>query len=321
MPADPPKEALRLEQVVTLPLEPAVRRRAQELVSRGPDARGWLESLDRLALVSGAVLVVSGVVCFFAFNWRALHRFGKFGLIAAVLLAAVAFAWKVGAERPSGKAALGVACGLVGVWLAVIGQTYQTGADAFELFRAWSLLILPWVLLARSQGLWAFWVVILNFWLFLGFEPNGLGMEESLFWACAALNGGAWLVREGLQERLRGRWLARVLVLPALGAPLELSVGWILRGGAGVRPAPWALAATVALAGALVALFRHWRRDLFMVTLGLGAGITLVTTLLGHALLARAGFGCDALLIVGLALVVQVGGAAAWLRALGREVA
>ena len=41
---------------------------------------------------------------------------------------------------------------LVGVLLAVIGQVYHTGADAYSLFAAWTLLILPWTLASRSAA-------------------------------------------------------------------------------------------------------------------------------------------------------------------------
>ena len=55
-------------------------------------------------------------------------------------------------NRPAGKAALLAAALLTGGLLALIGQTYQTGADTFELFATWAALILPWVL-AIQQGL------------------------------------------------------------------------------------------------------------------------------------------------------------------------
>ena len=42
---------------------------------------------------------------------------------------------------------------LTGALLALSGQVYQTGADTFELFAWWAVLILPWVLVSRFSPL------------------------------------------------------------------------------------------------------------------------------------------------------------------------
>ena len=49
----------------------------------------------------------------------------------------------------------------VGALLAVFGQTYQTGADPFELFLTWALLIVPWTLAARFEPLYLLHSVVL----------------------------------------------------------------------------------------------------------------------------------------------------------------
>ncbi|MET0346849.1 MAG: DUF2157 domain-containing protein [Casimicrobiaceae bacterium] len=56
--------------------------------------------------------------------------------------------WR-GLDTLPGKAALVVAALLVGALLALVGQVYQTGADRFELFAAWAVAIVAWVLVAR----------------------------------------------------------------------------------------------------------------------------------------------------------------------------
>ena len=319
----PMDASIRLEQVVALELEPGLRRRAQEHLGQGPGLASWRLLLSRLTLYVGTALTLAGVICFFAFNWRGLHRFGKFGVVAALLAAAILLAWRTERTRLPGKVALAAACVLAGVWLAVVGQVYQTGADAFELFRAWALVILPWVLLARFQALWAFWVLLLNLWLGLWWSQVGGPSGTTVWWAFTGLNGSAWVLREALQDRwpwLRGRWLPRALVLPTLGLPLGMALNWIAmfpRRQSG----PGGLALTLVLGGALVVLGRQWRRDLFMVTAGLGAGIALFTAFLAKALLEgrRGSGGCDLFILIGLALAAQVGGAASWLRMLHRE--
>ena len=47
---------------------------------------------------------------------------------------------------------------LVGALLALVGQTYQTGADTFELFAVCAAAILPWVLVACFPTLWVLWL-------------------------------------------------------------------------------------------------------------------------------------------------------------------
>ena len=63
-----------------------------------PDAGEWRSLIDRFLLAFGAALIVAGVTAFFAYNWAGLHKFGKFGLIEAGIIAGVA-----GTRRSSRK--------------------------------------------------------------------------------------------------------------------------------------------------------------------------------------------------------------------------
>ena len=130
-------------------------RRAALRRAAGADARGrlavsrdWVQFLTGALLLLGAGLLLSGIVCFFAFNWADLGRFAKFGVLeAAVAICAGLGWWKL--SNLSGRVALFAAAVLVGPLLGVYGQTYQTGADPWGLFAFWALLILPWVVAAR----------------------------------------------------------------------------------------------------------------------------------------------------------------------------
>lgn len=118
----------------------------------------WLTWARLNLLVIGALLMLSGVVFFFAYNWADMGRFQKLGLIFAALAGhALGTGW-LGLGRLSGQIMLTSACVFTGVFLAVFGQIYQTGADAYELFVGWSALILPWVMIARFAPLWMFWL-------------------------------------------------------------------------------------------------------------------------------------------------------------------
>ena len=142
---------------------------ALRLVEAEPSPVDWRHFLDHLMLWFGAILVAAGVIFFFAFNWQEMGRYTKFGLVESLLLVAVAICWKLGLDRISGKAALLVATILIGALLALVGQTYQTGADPWQLFAVWSVMILPWVVIGRFGALLLLWVGLVNLSMLLYF--------------------------------------------------------------------------------------------------------------------------------------------------------
>jgi uncharacterized membrane protein len=108
----------------------------------------------------GAGQFLAGVVFFFAYNWNDLSDLTKFAVVEAALVIAAAGALLIGIDRAFGQVLLVAASVLTGVLLAVIGQIYQTGADLFELFAAWAVLILPWVLVSRNAAHWLLWLCV-----------------------------------------------------------------------------------------------------------------------------------------------------------------
>ncbi|MEH6445606.1 MAG: DUF2157 domain-containing protein [Oceanospirillaceae bacterium] len=127
-----------------------------------PSTSQWLNFM-RMALTWLAMIAFcAGVIFFFAYNWQDMSRFSKFGLIEfAMLLSTIAYV-RLSSHAQLKSALLMAMTLLTGALLAVIGQTYQTGADPWQLFAVWAVLMLPWALLSRSCILWIFWVVILN---------------------------------------------------------------------------------------------------------------------------------------------------------------
>ncbi len=135
--------------------------RAQALDILYP-ADQWMPWISRLLLMAGIALVLSGVVYFFAFNWAAITPAVKFTAIECALFASLLAAWLYGLETTEGKVFNMTAGVLVGVFLAVFGQVYQTGADAWQLFATWALLIAPLAIIGDFIGLWAVWLVVAN---------------------------------------------------------------------------------------------------------------------------------------------------------------
>jgi len=287
-----------------------------------PDAQAWRRFLDRLTLFAGATALGTAVIFFVAANWTAIGRFGKFALVEALVIAAVAVYAALGPERASSKAALLAATLALGALLAFVGQTYQTGADTFELFSSWSALMLPWVLLACMPAMWVLWLAVVNLAVAFYFAVFGglfgiLLSTEQMLWALAAFNTAALLVWETAATRLawlRERWAPRLLavasgaVVTMLALQRVVDLRDVSRTILVVYPAWLALGYVV---------YRRAIPDLFMLAGGCLSIIAVVTTFLARHLLDDDAAGGS--LLIGLVVIGMAGAAAVWLRQVASE--
>lgn len=183
-----------------------------------PAVGDWRRFGEGLLLAAGAMLLLAGIVFFFAFNWHVLPRLYKVGLAEILWVGGLGLALWLDWGRASGRWALFAGCTLSGVCLAVVGQVYQTGADPWQLFAAWAVLILPWAVLARFPALWALVLVLANaalvllllhessrrFWTFLDADFWALNLPLTF------LNGAALLAWEGWRRSYRA-WPERIM--------------------------------------------------------------------------------------------------------------
>jgi uncharacterized membrane protein len=173
--------------------------------------RHWWTWINRSLLFSGAALALAGIVYFFAYNWSRLSSIAKFSMIEIILLGCLIGAWKVGLDRIAGQVLLLAASMMVGVFLAVFGQIYQTGADSYELFVGWAALIFAWVLIGRFGALWIMWLALINVALMSYFSQivyrNNNDLEQILLLDLALINGAALIVREFCHVKLKIKWL------------------------------------------------------------------------------------------------------------------
>lgn len=294
-----------------------------------PGREDWRRFFDQLTLWLGAVFCAAAVVFFFAYNWQAMGRFAKFGLIEMLLLAAVAASVRLGLgpDRASGKAALLAAALLVGGLLALVGQTYQTGADPYELFAVWALAILPWVALARFGTFWLFWIGLLNLAVALYYQAFGglfgfLFGVERLLWALFALNAAALALWEWAAQRgiawLGERWPLRILAAAA-GALVTILAVWATFDKPGDKPASFAL--YLLWMAALYAVYRRRLPDLFTLAGMVLSGVVFGAALLSKLLFGNGGLGNDsgAFLMVGLAVIGMSAAGGLWLKSVARE--
>jgi len=298
--------------------------RAAAAAVETPAPAHWRQLLALAAGALGAGLFGSGVVTFVAYNWEALGRFARLGLVQGLLVLCAALAARI-RGRLASQIALSLAAVLVGALLAVYGQTYQTGADPFELFLLWAVLIVPWALAARFEPLFLLQSVVLGTGVVLAWQqlasrelPVFVAATLSL-WALGVLAVAVWEVAAGrVRPPLRQRWLPRVWAVLA-GVPLALGAAYSIL-DSGSRSARGPALGAVALSLGLVAWRHHWRSvDLFMQTVIWAVLITVVSTALGNALFGARGDELGSFLILGLAITAQAGAAVAWLRHAARR--
>lgn len=290
--------------------------------------RRWGLWAGRLIGAVGAALVLSGIVYFFAFNWNEIPPLAKLGAIAA-LIAAACLAVFPGFGQQGFEPAAAAAVTLVGVFLAVAGQIYQTGADAWTLFAAWAGLTLAFALLACSAATWAVWtavaaVTVVTWWDQT--QPADAALHIGRNLSLMALFGLALGAREALASRgfawPAARWTRFYLALPALAAATQLAFVLIDKGG-GFSPAEWTATALVVFTlAAMGALYRYVIPDVVLLSAVTLAGCAIADFALFRLLASGSGHAhLGTFFAMGLATLALFAAAVAWLRAVSRRMA
>jgi len=178
-----------------------------------PDGKAWRLFIDRLLLWLGSLALAFAVMFFIAYNWNDIGRFAKFGMVEGCIVLAIVAYCRFADHSTAGKVALFVATICLGVLLALYGQTYQTGADPWQLFFTWALLMLPWALISRFAALWIVWIMLINTSIVLYYQTfRGMfwfmaGSETGMLWPLFVFNTlllAAW-------EFLTATWPWRVM--------------------------------------------------------------------------------------------------------------
>lgn len=284
----------------------------------------WWPWIDKALWFLGLALALTGVVCFFAWNWDDLPGLAKLGIVQFGIVACCGLALWKGLESAIGKAAQIGASVLVGVFLAVFGQVYQTGADEWLLFAAWAGLILPWTMIARFDALWILWLAIVNVALGLCW---GQTLSADINWEFLAItlglvNGTMLGLKEFGNERgllwLQKKW-PRQLLVPAVLTPLVSPVlVMIVDIGLG-EPISWL--AAVVFVGVLVVThlyYRHRTPDLFALSCCVASVCVVVTFLVGK-LLFEILDDEFVLILIGGVIIAVVSVAARWLMQVARQ--
>lgn len=279
----------------------------------------WAARLWRGLIVVAALLLGGGLIFWIAAQWPEQTRSFKLHVLQAAVLLPLLAAMALAQIR---TAALLLATLALGGLLAFVGQTYQTGADAWQLFALWAALALPWTVVARSDGLWGLWLLVgaagLTFWMTTTWGSFGstqmLPRSQWLLWL------PVWLLPL-LLPHLPWIAVAQPTITRVLGAALALAA-WTGAGVAAVvfSNVDWALysGACIGIAGVLAQAWR-WR-NLVVLGLGLMAANVLWLMGLGQTLFQQMRIqSTEGFAMMTLLIALSVGSSAHWLYRVQKE--
>ena len=299
------------------------RQQALQIAGERPTAASWLSFSKNLLLMMGLLALAFGVVFFFAFNWNEMGRMFKFMTLQVLLVAMFVGYYFKSKSFWLSQAMLLAAVIVLGALLALFGQTYQTGADPWQLFATWAMLIAPLVLFSRSEVLWVVLAVLVNTALSLYFQVNqslfGVSlMGHHLSWVFLLLNtvllvSVEWLSShsKGWQQKiaLQHRWAAQVLGVVVLHilAFIGMHAIW---GHSAMRSLN--LMFYVIFMVVTFTYYRYVRKDLLLLTAWALALIVFIMALLANTVFD--GFDAGGLLLMAISLIALSTFAVSWIK-------
>jgi len=293
-------------------LAPSDAEAAMEAAGVFPSEESWHQFIGRLLLWLGVLSMAIGVVFFVAFNWDALGKIGKFLLVEGMLIASLLpLLWHDTSSRIGGLALLGAGI-LVGALLALFGQTYQTGADTWQLFATWAVLILPWVLLTHFEALWLLWIGVSNLAIGLYAQLFAFDIFPTDVWTTTLLLFWNFFIVVMYEYTLRSKrhlkrtgiyFPAIIMVIAATWVGLWTLLGWRHTFG-GFFPLYLAWLAIHCW------VYRRHIRDLLMLTAGCFSAIIVMIAFLG----SHVDINAISAFVLAIALIAMGSGAATWLK-------
>jgi uncharacterized membrane protein len=266
-------------------LDADAARRLRHLAGLDDEPAELATWLPRGLAVFAAALGGLGLVMWIAANWGTLGRAGRFALLQGLVLALC-----IGAiARPAARVPLVLLALLgIGALFAFFGQTYQTGADPWQLFALWAALALPLCLAGRNDVLWAPWALV--------------AATAIALWLHAHI-GHRWGVQaDDLGVHLVG-WAAALLLAAALSPALGRITGagpWAFRTAITLLVTMLTLSAIAGLFGSRIAP----QYPLALVMLCIGAALLCLRAAFDVFALSAVALGLDSLLVAGLARLV-----------------
>ena len=290
--------------------------------------RDWGLWAGRLIAVVGAALVLAGIVYFFAFNWNRIPPLTKLAAIAGLFALACGTIGFVGFGRLVSDVAASAAVMFVGVFLAVYGQIYQTGADAWELFFGWAALCLPLVILAGSAAAWAIWLAVANIAVSTWWgqtQPADHSHNAGQYLSLIVLDGSFLVAREVLAARgiawVSARWTRFFAAIPILFVMTLLALALIDRPRDFAMTEKVALVAVPVIYAVFLVVYRRLVPDILVLSATV-VSLAVVADVFIYHLMSGGGRSADigTFFLMGFVTLGIFAGGIAWLRAEARRM-
>ena len=316
---------------------PANRRLVEELYSHGKisleakkyalnflyPSHKWKIWISRFLITIGSALLLCGIIYFFAFNWAKITPAIKLTSIQLSMIGCLIGTYYFSLKCISGQMFLLAASVLIGVFMAVFGQIYQTGADAYQLFMMWSIFTLGWTIISNFTTQWILWLVITNTFFVLWWKQSAFPsreMEFMIFFYTTLLNGSALILCEYFASYknyiwLQQKWSRIILIIAVLISMSVPILAWI------VEPEKVTisiiLSATFGLIGHGVAymIYCHKLKDMWSLAAIVLSGCIMIEVW-GFKMISKSfgQFDASMFLIMGLMTLGVFTGAIAYLR-------
>ncbi len=288
-----------------------------------PTQSAWVTFINNLFLWIGCVALGFSFIYFLAHNWSQIGRFAKFALVETALVLSILVYLKTQISSVSSSAALTFSTILLGALMALFGQTYQTGADPWQLFFNWALLMTPWALISRFTTIWLLWLGLLNLSIILYCDAHSnplsllFGSKVSVLWALFTFNTLSFVAWHKLSQSclwMQKEWAIRLIALAVGISITSLALFAILdnRITDNVALPVWGL-----FLASFYLFYRKLQVNLFMLAGGCLSGIVVTVALLAEAILPQgepAAYLLVSIIVIGLGV-----GAAFWLKKVQME--
>lgn len=277
----------------------------------------WYGFLRPLCAGLACLLLGAAVICLVAANWAELSTVARLAGVQLLLVVAASVALLPRLSHLLRTLALLLAGMLLGGLLGLVGQTYQTGADPWQLFAGWAVLVLAWAIGAKSVVVWLFWAALGNLAIGLWASQRAAQSLHAAITLFAIFNlvllaawEAGWRRHAWLRTTLGPRLLA-TLLLSVLTWHAVLHAVDSLRGQGVAALFWWAFSAL-----GILLFYRYVRRDVAMLALALVTVIVILTTQLMVTLDSwwQQGSGVLWLAVLAVLVLMQAAVAAAWLR-------
>jgi uncharacterized membrane protein len=269
-----------------------------------PDQDSWATFIRITLITLGVGFMAAGIIFFFAYNWDDLGKFAKLGIVQGLVVLVTILALVLKIDTIYRNIILTGSSILVGVMFAVFGQVYQTGANAYDFFLAWTAFITLWVLISNFPPLWLLYLFLSNLTIYLYWDQvakhwDFIYLTAGLF----VLNASVVLLSTWINDQKKGNIPLYFINIISIGAVIwgtYCNLYWILDW----KPsfAPVIIFATILFYGLGL---RHGIRNRSIFYMGL-LPFSIVIILSGAILKAMESYDETGIFLVGLFIVSSV---------------